>query len=180
MKVLRKIGLGFTFALVSLGLFSCSSDDDDTPNVEEKVTASYTYTLEVNQDFLNLADVTVSVVAPGESKKETLSSTSYKKNITLESFPASVSAGVTYQWKEGVDAAAADGKKITMKIGYNVSSSKGATGISNKTISHTIDGEQMNELRENDLKVLKSVNKTYKFVKDAEGNVDFEVSNYEF
>lgn len=183
MKVLRKIGLGFAFALISVGLFSCSDDDEnEIPSVEpeKEATASYTYTVEVNDEFLKLADITVSVAGPGETKKEAITSKSYKKEFTLKSFPETVSAGVTYQWKEGVDAAAADGKTISMAIKYSVSTSTGAVGTASKTISHTLEGENIEPLREADLEVLKAVNKTYTFTKGANGKVDFTLSKYEF
>lgn len=83
-RVLTKLGLVFVF-LISCSVVTftaCSSDDDGEEDV--KKTSTITYSYEVSENLLSVADVTISYAdANGQTVEEVLTSTTWKKSVTM-------------------------------------------------------------------------------------------------
>lgn len=190
MKLFKAFSILAMSLALATGFTSCGDDDDekiDVPTIKEATTAQYSYKLTVNNQFLELADITVAIVTPdGEEIKEALNDSVFKKNFTLTNFPTSISAGVTYQWKEGLDASAFDEINLQMNSVYGITIldkngdkletvSKSGVSINNLGVQK----DKLNEIREIHLRTLNRSNQTVTFTK--EGNeINYNFTNYEF
>lgn len=187
MKTIRLIGFALVATILSFGLTACSSDDDEDVVDNGLTSAKYSYELNVNQTFLDLADITISIVTPdGKTTKETLSTTSYNKTVNVANFPAKISAGVTYKWKDGLDVSGIEKIDLIMNSSYSVAGldSKGKTIKSQSKSGVSINNggvykDKLNELREVHINRLKQYNQTVTISK-AGNNVDFAFEPYVF
>lgn len=188
MKTLRLIGFALVATLLSFSITACGGDDEEENVVDNSVTnAKYTYELNVNQTFLDLADITISIVTPdGKTTKENLSTTSYNKTVNVANFPAKISAGVTYKWKDGLDVSGIESIDLMMNSTYSVAglNSKGEIMKSQSKSGISINNggvrkDKLNELRELHIKRLNQSNQTVTISK-AGNNVDFTFEPYVF
>lgn len=98
--------------LMTTVTFAACGDDDDDPNkdnpgaVDQNIkTVNFTYTLELSQTYLDIADVTITYLdSDGNEQTEAIRGTSWTKTVTRNSVPTSFYAKPSFTLKEGVDA----------------------------------------------------------------------------
>ena len=90
--------------MAALTLTSCGSDDDkkDEPKPSSK-TIVYDASVTFPQDMLDICDITLTYKdGNGKSVTETVSSTKWSKNVTVNKLPAVVGVKCDYKLKDGV------------------------------------------------------------------------------
>ena len=77
-----------SFALAGLTFVSCGGDDNDEPEVLKATSAQAEYVVNLSQDLLNAATVTIYYIgSDGQQAQETATTTTWTKTVTFATLP---------------------------------------------------------------------------------------------
>lgn len=180
MKKNQYSALFMALLVMAAGIVGCNKEEGTTVD-EGAPAAKYGYKLSVNPTFLRLADITVTMVtAEGEKVVTVLNDTVYRYDCTMDEFPATIKAGITYNWKADLDTAALGEVDLYMNSQYAVATYKGNGGQAKKQTKNGasinnggVKGYNLYRLRDNHLRELQRTNYTVTFFKEG-STLDFK------
>lgn len=140
----------FCCAMMGTTFTACGDDDEEeTQVVDTTLTAVRTnISLAVSQDLLDLCDVEVSYVGTGNAvTSETVTQTTWSKNVNSTAFPVTTGYAVNFTKKAGVEIDTTRSYKVSVSTGSSVvlvnSVAEKSFSGSNWSSSMTIPGRKM-------------------------------------
>ncbi len=114
---------------------SCGDDDEDTPsNSSSSVTGKYQLTLELSDDYLDMADFYLSYTDfDGTSQKKQIVKGGTTVELSTKSFPATMQIGLTYEAKDNST------EKTSLELGYTLT--RKIIAVSGKTEATVSGGD---------------------------------------
>ena len=89
------MGVGLFGLLLLLAFTSCGGDDDDEPEVKKATSAKAEYVVNLSQDLLNAATVTIYYIdSNGQQAQETATTTTWTKTVSVAALPTNAGFSV--------------------------------------------------------------------------------------
>ncbi len=122
-------------AMAVLPMVSCSDDDEDTPsNSSSSLIGKYQLTLELSDDYLDMADFYLSYTDfDGTSQKKQIVKGGTTVELSTKSFPATMQIGLTYEAKDNST------EKTSLELGYTLT--RKIIAVSGKTEATVSGGD---------------------------------------